>query len=157
MVHPCAHQVISFGQAHTVLAHHQRHIFQMVVVIGDDDVKYQPAKQAKARGQPIPCGLDHFEQRGQRGLGVFEGMRLVEQLAGVNDVQPVRHQPVVALWFRHGVLDAPAAAVKARHDVHRLRAVVAPHGRCIQTQAGGQFHHRVFIDDRMRIPARRAP
>ena len=107
----------------------------MVVIVGDQHVEHQPRIQPHAGACPVAAVLHDLGQRLQRGGPVLERARLVQQLAGVDDVATL------------GVPGPVPITVEPFDDVDRLRRVVPEHRRRAQAERRRQVHHDVLVDD----------
>jgi hypothetical protein len=65
----------------------ERDILQVVVAIADEHVEEQPAIELQACGSSCAAMVDGLRQRLNRGGGVLERARFVQQLASIDAVQ----------------------------------------------------------------------
>ena len=82
-----AEQVVVRCQPHAIGVDVKADVLEVRVVVGDQDVEHQPAKQCEASGESICRRIDDVAERLKGRTRMFEQSVLVQQLAGVDDVQ----------------------------------------------------------------------
>jgi hypothetical protein len=108
MIDTSAQQIVGRRQLDTLVVHNEGEILQVVVVVGHEQIEHEPPIQAHPGTRPIAAAAHELGKALQSRVPILEGARLVEQLAGIDDMTSLRLPNVIHV------------AVEALDDIHRL-------------------------------------